>query len=1484
MPETCCCIPGCSNRGGHAFPSDQIRRKSWIHAIKQGETRSQSWEPSVYAVVCRSHFKESDYLGETIHGCTPLSKRLKKAAVPSLFEWTDPAKSTTDKAKTRDRTMVKKSGRSSSINLRNSGMPLLVMDCWEENLAPSQINDYKQKLLECQKAQEKVKEAHRLAQLGLAIVTVLDDPRKPVPQPTLQQLRPDLIKSPQTPRTRPKESQRPTSPDIIFIGESPPVQKTPLTPTQMPQVRTPTTQTPQVRTPPTHTPQVRIPPASQAPALPAVPRQLVQTLQFPGAQQLHRFPSYQQQAPAVQIQGSNIRVIQQRGSNVQTLQHLTPVQGTFGIGVKRSAQLQPEDISPKRKRVEADSEVNWVPLDEFYYGKSEGDPTYNEEKNEFRFKCWYCNKMLYNNIKAMMHIQGHIDSSKQQNIDLSDLTQCKHCYRQFDTPFEMQTHVEKVHMNNVNVLMCRICERDHQSRQALMTHMRVNHNACEMPYICQLCKFRSSMYSDVVDHFKKKHDSSQHILCLYCLKVFAVKFVSQGWGQTQTYYGHLLKHQSKSNSKKCTYCRLTFVNPADCKTHKKRDHVANQKGIDSSRMFEQDMMIKVQESGLSSKQAVKSLNAPAVSKVLDFGGTRFPYAVNYNNCVECKTIMGTPDHFRKHIECSMCRFATSCSIAYANHMMGFHSGQMTSLNLNIPWERPMKEPMHCLCGFGSRYGNKIANHLVYCTKRSCYSTKPVSVVREVEAYKDEDPRHKPGASLLDVLGLVKKKNVTTKVQRRQSSEESSNKEPSELIWKSSEDVPKPLEEDERQVNDGIPQELKGAEKWKTVKIKDQSTPSKASVFLGVSMDPPNELKIPKKPKDMETGTENISVKEEKPETKGDNSVMTAGSNQALSEQTGGEDSRQISEGVVQGLDSDVVMETSTKEGGHDVQSENKDVSDDREKTESDLAKKKETIPERETEEALSEKAAEGEIPEKEAEGEIPEKEAEGEIPEKEAEGEIPEKEEAVTDKETDEAVTEKETDEDMNNKITVPSPQADAVTATPGISDVMEDEDLVMTEEREKEEELEKECTQQEKCPELTRDRAQLETEQGEGSSDLMESERKEDEGGAESVMEEMEVEGEDSERNIESEMEKTSNEDIQGDDSSELNDGVLGSTETGETEESKREDQKEKKSEASTEEDHRSEALAEEDRRSETPTEEDRRSETLGEEECSSEAPAEEGEVAATEEENNQEEDGMEVEEDKTETREGLEVKDDGIETGEDSGTGTGSKLEVEGDGTEAERGSDNRTVMDDAKCQDKQQPQETGGDTPECEITTIAKKEEDQKLSSSTGSDSFAAGDTKGVTKSCDTDDKREKPVEDSQRQQRRESSTRSSESHHQSPSHGDRRSDEGRHGSSHHRDNRSSENRDYRSPNYNRYDRPQGDRGWTRQERHPHEDRDSYRQHGQSRHHHDDRHHYDRNRYDDRRQGHHDNRYGHHDNRSQRGHWRGRGGYRGDYRDYR
>ena len=35
MPNTCCSVPYCHNKGGHAFPKDQALRKKWIIAIKR---------------------------------------------------------------------------------------------------------------------------------------------------------------------------------------------------------------------------------------------------------------------------------------------------------------------------------------------------------------------------------------------------------------------------------------------------------------------------------------------------------------------------------------------------------------------------------------------------------------------------------------------------------------------------------------------------------------------------------------------------------------------------------------------------------------------------------------------------------------------------------------------------------------------------------------------------------------------------------------------------------------------------------------------------------------------------------------------------------------------------------------------------------------------------------------------------------------------------------------------------------------------------------------------------------------------------------------------------------------------------------------------------------------------------------------------------------------------------------------------------------
>ena len=63
MPSSLCCVPHCSNRGGHTFPTDVNLSNLWLIAIKQDK-----WAPNKYSIVCRSHFMEEDYSQETIHG------------------------------------------------------------------------------------------------------------------------------------------------------------------------------------------------------------------------------------------------------------------------------------------------------------------------------------------------------------------------------------------------------------------------------------------------------------------------------------------------------------------------------------------------------------------------------------------------------------------------------------------------------------------------------------------------------------------------------------------------------------------------------------------------------------------------------------------------------------------------------------------------------------------------------------------------------------------------------------------------------------------------------------------------------------------------------------------------------------------------------------------------------------------------------------------------------------------------------------------------------------------------------------------------------------------------------------------------------------------------------------------------------------------------------------------------------------------------
>ena len=61
MPQYCC-MPGCTNSGGHVFPSDPELRKKWRVTIKRLDEKLKNfWTPGKYDVVCTAHFRESDY-------------------------------------------------------------------------------------------------------------------------------------------------------------------------------------------------------------------------------------------------------------------------------------------------------------------------------------------------------------------------------------------------------------------------------------------------------------------------------------------------------------------------------------------------------------------------------------------------------------------------------------------------------------------------------------------------------------------------------------------------------------------------------------------------------------------------------------------------------------------------------------------------------------------------------------------------------------------------------------------------------------------------------------------------------------------------------------------------------------------------------------------------------------------------------------------------------------------------------------------------------------------------------------------------------------------------------------------------------------------------------------------------------------------------------------------------------------------------------
>ncbi|XP_074020756.1 pogo transposable element with ZNF domain isoform X2 [Numenius arquata] len=369
-------------------------------------------------------------------------------------------------------------------------------------------------------------------------------------------------------------------------------------------------------------------------------------------------------------------------------------------------------------------------VDDFYYGRDGGKVSQllNFPKVPTSFRCPHCTKRLKNNIRFMNHMKHHVELD-QQNGEVDVHTICQHCYRQFSTPFQLQCHLENVHSPYESTTKCKICEWAFESEPMFLQHMKDTHKPGEMPYVCQVCQYRSSLYSEVDSHFRMIHEDTRHLLCPYCLKVFK---------NGNAFQQHFMRHQKKSVYH-CNKCRLQFIFAKDKIEHKLQHHKTFRKPkqleglkpgtkvtIRASRGQPRAVPIASNEmpQGPGQENAPLSSSAdpqpiflyPPVQRNVQKRAVKKMSVLGRQTCLECSfEIPDFPNHFPTYVHCSLCRYSTCCSRAYANHMINNHVPRKSPKYLAL-----FKNYTACgvklscsSCLFVTSEGDAMAKHLVF---------------------------------------------------------------------------------------------------------------------------------------------------------------------------------------------------------------------------------------------------------------------------------------------------------------------------------------------------------------------------------------------------------------------------------------------------------------------------------------------------------------------------------------------------------------------------------------------------------------------------------------------------------------------------------------------------------------------------------------------------------------------------------------------------
>lgn len=398
---------------------------------------------------------------------------------------------------------------------------------------------------------------------------------------------------------------------------------------------------------------------------------------------------------------------------------------------KRKSSNPSDEIVAAKKPKSLKPEVD---LESFYYGTIEGESEIlsGEFKADMVFKCHLCKKIYMNNIEFMKHLSLHVESERAAAVDLVDLCQCKYCFKDFDTPFGLQTHLDRVHFNKGFEFVCRICDQGFESKALLLGHMEAFHVGCELPYGCHICAYRSSFHRDVIDHFQESHDRTDKMQCPRCLKTFTL-CSDKGYSSNVavTFVQHLQEHQDKKLE--CKKCCLSFLKDGSMRKHVERDHASyrnfenlerytymgNETPLRVPKPVERNVRIAVRKPAWI--KSVQQQTAFAGQNLEDL----IMYDVDSENCSECGLKLVQKSHFTAYLCCTKCRFSTCCAKSMSAHVEIFHkTSDKPVFALGLP--SIQSTDMYCCCGFKTPSGNKMAKHLALNGCLSAYPSREVA--------------------------------------------------------------------------------------------------------------------------------------------------------------------------------------------------------------------------------------------------------------------------------------------------------------------------------------------------------------------------------------------------------------------------------------------------------------------------------------------------------------------------------------------------------------------------------------------------------------------------------------------------------------------------------------------------------------------------------------------------------------------------------------